>query len=95
MNYIYSFQNNMLNNYYKNLYNSFLLNNENENILIINQNFYNPLTSFSNYLKKYNTNLYILFNDENSCIELHNEIHLDECNHLIHYMKNFDSPLLE
>ena len=39
MNYIYSFQNNMLNNYYKNLYNSFLLNNENENILILNQNF--------------------------------------------------------
>ena len=55
----------MLNNYYKNLYNS-LLNNENENILIINQNFYNPLISFSSYLKKYNTNLHILFSDENS-----------------------------
>ena len=91
MNYIYSLQNNMLNNYYKNLYNSFLLNNENENILIINQNFYNPLISFSSYLKKYNTNLHILFSDENSYIKLNNEIHLDECNNLIHNIKNIDN----
>lgn len=91
MNYIYSIQNNILNNYYKNLYNSFLLKNENENILILNQNFYNPLIAYSNYLKKYNTNLYIFFNDENSYIELNNEIHLDECNYLIHYIKNIDN----
>lgn len=94
MNYIYNIQENILNDYYNNLYNSFFLNNNNEHILIINQNYYNPLTNFSNYLKKHNTNLYILFNDKNNNSKLIDEIKDDECKKYIHCVNNLKSLIL-
>lgn len=95
MNYIYNIQENILNDYYNNLYNSFFLNNNNEHILIINQNYYNPLTNFSNYLKKHNTNLYILFNDTNNNSKLIDEIKDDECKKYIHCVNDLKSLILD
>tara|TARA_Y200000002_G_scaffold370788_1_gene366711 strand:+ start:465 stop:1085 length:621 start_codon:yes stop_codon:yes gene_type:complete len=85
MNYIKNIHNDIKSSYYKKIYDSFLLNNSDEKILIINQNYFNPLLMYSNYLKKYNINLYILFSDKNSIINMNNEVKYDECNNLIHY----------
>lgn len=85
MDFIYNLQQNMLNDYYFELYNSFLENKENENILILNQNYYNPLKNFSNYLKKYNTNLFLIFENEESISKLNNENKFEECTNFIHF----------
>lgn len=82
---IQKIHNNIMDKYYKNIYNTFLLNNNNDNILIINQNYFNPLTYYSHHLKKYNINLYILFNSINNIEKLRDEINHEECNNLIHY----------
>lgn len=88
MNYIQNIKNDMVVKFYRNLYKTFLLNEENENILIINQNFFNPLTYFSHYIKKFNVNIYILFCNIKSIDKLNQEIKSEECNYLIHH-KNY------
>lgn len=85
MNYIKNIHNDMMCNYYNNIYNSFLLDQNNSNIMIINQNYFNPLSYFSHNIKKNNINLYILYNNLNSINKLDNEIKYEECNKLIHY----------
>ena len=50
------------NEYYKNIYMEIFDNcNKNDTILIINQNYYNPLKDYSHYIKKYNLKIYIFF----------------------------------
>ena len=50
------------NKYYKNIYMNFLKNcSKNDNILIINQNYYNPLKDFSHFIKKYELKIFIFF----------------------------------
>ena len=96
MNYIKNFQNNIMDKYYKNVYSSFLLNDENENVLIINQNYFNPLLYYSHYLKKYNVNLYILFSNNDYIDKLNNETNYEECSNLLHYnLVSLDQILIE
>lgn len=95
MNFIKNLHNNISDSYYKNIYNFFLNNDKNnennENILIINHNYFNPLLYYSHFLKKYNINLYIIFNNEKSRIKLENDINNEECKNLIHYnLNNFE-----
>lgn len=85
MFHIQNIQNNIMDKYYKNIYNTFLLNNINENILIINQNYFNPLVYYSHHLKKYNINLYILFNSISNIEKLRSNTIHEECKDLIHY----------
>ena len=50
------------NEYYKNIYMEiFEKCNNNDTILIINQNYYNPLKNFSHFIKKYNLKIFIFF----------------------------------
>ena len=50
------------NEYYKNIYiEIFEKCNNNDTILIINQNYYNPLKNFSHFIKKYNLKIFIFF----------------------------------
>ena len=63
MNYIKNIHNDMMCNYYINIYNSFLLDQNDSNMMIINQNYFNPLSYFSHNIKKNNINLYILYNN--------------------------------
>lgn len=96
MNHIQNMHNNIMDKYYKNIYNTFLLNNNNDNILIINQNYFNPLTYYSHHLKKYNINLYILFNSINNIEKLGEEISHEECKNLIHYeLLNLEQVITE
>lgn len=96
MNHLNNFHNNIISKFYKNIYLSFLLNNENENILIINHNYFNPLLYYSNYIKKYNVNLYILFNNKSSIDRLQEEINNEECKELIHYdLLNLEQVITE
>ena len=85
MDFINQIKNNSLMNYYDSIYHSFL-ENKNENIIILNQNNYNPLIRFSNHLKKYNTKLY-LFQNENKINHLHDEIENHELNYYIEFNK--------
>jgi len=85
MNYIYNIHNDLITQYYKNIYNSFLFNEENEKIFIINQNYFNPLTFYSHYLKKFNTHLYILFSNYEFIDKMQENIQSEECKNLIHY----------
>lgn len=85
MFHIQNIQNNIMDKYYKNIYNTFLFNNINENILIINQNYFNPLVYYSHHLKKYNINLYILFNSISNIEKLRSNTIHEECKDLIHY----------
>jgi len=85
MFHLQNMHNNIMDKYYKNIYTSFLLNNFNDNILIINQNYFNPLTYYSHHLKKYKINLYILFNCNENIQKLEKEINNEECKELIHY----------
>jgi thymidylate kinase len=50
MDFMNQIKNNSFINYYDSIYYSFLENKE-ENIIIINQNSYNPLNQFSNHIK--------------------------------------------
>ena len=43
MNYIYNFSQKLVNQYYQNIYETFLNEKENQYFLIINQNYYNSL----------------------------------------------------
>ena len=50
------------NDYYKSIYKTILENSiENEKICIINQNYFNPFSDFSHFMKKFNVMFYILF----------------------------------
>ena len=50
------------NEYYKNIYiEIFDKCNDNDTILVINQNYYNPLKHFSHFIKKYNLKIFIFF----------------------------------
>ena len=50
------------NEYYKNIYMEIFDNcDKNDTILIINQNYYNPLKDFSHFIKKYNLKIFIFF----------------------------------
>jgi len=50
------------NEYYKNIYMEiFEKCNNNDSILIINQNYYNPLKNFSHFIKKFNVKIFIFF----------------------------------
>lgn len=95
MDFINKIKNNSFVNYYDSIYNSFLENqnqNQNQNIIILNQNDYNPLIQFGNYLKKYNTNLYLFFENEYISNKLENEIENHELNHYIQFNKmNYES----
>lgn len=85
MDYINNIHNDMMCNYYLNIFNSFLLDQNDCNIMIINLNYFNPLTYFSHLIKKNNINLYILYNNINSINKLDTQIKFEECNDLIHY----------
>ena len=84
MNYISKFYNSVFNKYYQNIYETFLNKTINQNILIINQNYYNPLNDFSHYLKKYNLNLYIVSHSQETNEKINTEIKCEECSKYIH-----------
>ena len=108
MNHIKKFSDNLMDKSYQNIYSTFLSNHSNdhdkdnsnknghENILIINQNYFNPLLYYSHYIKKYDINLYILFNNHESINKLHEEIDHEECKSLIHYnLLNLEQVITE
>lgn len=108
MNHIKKFSDNLMDKSYQNIYSTFLSNHSNdhdkdnsnknghENILIINQNYFNPLLYYSHYIKKYDVNLYILFNNHESINKLHEEIDHEECKNLIHYnLLNLEQVITE
>ena len=84
MNFISNLYDSIFNKYYISIYETFLDKKENQNMLIINQNFYNPLNDFSHYLKKYNLHLYIVCHSKNCLDKLKNEIKYDECSKYLH-----------
>ena len=90
MNFIHKLKKNSLNNYYDSIYFSFLDNIENENIIILNQNDYNPLNKFNNYFQKYNTNLYIFYKNDISLSYFNDEF--DELDKFIKFdVINYES----
>jgi hypothetical protein len=84
MNYISHFYNSLFNKYYQNIYETFLTDKENQNILIVNQNYYNPLNDFSHHLKKYKLNLYIVSHSQETNEQINNEIKDEECSKYVH-----------
>ena len=85
MNILNHFNFNFLDNYYINIYNEVLESCDNNyNILFINHNYFNPLNHFSHIIKKYNLNIYIIYNDKNLIEKIENEIKDDECFENIH-----------
>ena len=84
MNYISNFYDSLFQKYYQNIYETFLIEKENKNILIINQNYYNPLDTFSHFIKKYKLTLYIVSSSEETKNKLKSETENDECSNNIH-----------
>ena len=76
---------NILNNYYNDIYNEILNScNENDNILFINNNYFNPLINFSHIIKKLKLNIYIIYNNKDNINLIEKEIKDDECYDNIH-----------
>lgn len=89
MDFMNQIKNNSFINYYDSIYYSFLENKE-ENIIIINQNSYNPFNLFSNHIKKFNTKLY-LFQNENILNYLDNEQNHELNHHIQLYKMNYEN----
>ena len=86
MNIFNKFSFNFLDNYYIDIYNDVLNTcNNNYNILFINHNYFNPLNHFSHIIKKYNINIYLIFNKESIIEKISNEIENEECSENIHF----------
>jgi len=84
MNFITNFSKNYFNNYYNEIFTYFLNNIDNENILIVNINQFNPLINFSHYLKKFNIHLYIVYHQLLASTNINEEIKNEECKKFIH-----------
>lgn len=86
MNIFNKFSFNFLDNYYIDIYNDVLDScNNNYNILFINHNYFNPLNHFSHIIKKYNINIYLIFNNESLIEKIGDEIENEECSENIHF----------
>lgn len=82
----FNFNFNLMDNYYINIYNDILNNCDMDyNILFINHNYFNPLNHFSHIIKRYNLNIYIIYNDKESIERINEEIKEEECSENIHY----------
>lgn len=85
MNYIYNFSQKLINQYYQNIYDTFLNEKENQYFLIINQNYYNPLNNYNHYLKKYKSHFYIVSHCQDFSNSLKNETQHDECSEYVNF----------
>ena len=81
MNFLINISNHFFHEFYESMYPRFLKE-RSEKILTINQNNFNPLF-FNHHLKKFDTNLYILFHSKETSDLIKNEIMNEECNEKI------------
>ena len=84
MNYIHQLYSTFFSDYYQRIYSTFLVPTKNENILIVNQNDYNPLIHFSHFLKKFNTHLYIIYHSHDTLNKNKEKLQNEECSPLVH-----------
>lgn len=72
------------NSYYQEIFTYFLNEVDNENILIININQFNPLLYFSHYFKRFNIHLYMVFHHHEASLNINKQIKNEECKKYIH-----------
>ena len=84
MDLVNKYSNKYFNTYYQEIFTNFLNEVDNENILIININQFNPLLFFSHYFKRFNIHLYLVFHHHQASLNINEEIKNEECKKYIH-----------